>query len=505
MNALNNIPLECKLFTAEQSRSADQKTISDFGIDGFTLMEIAASGAAGLIQELQKNNKKGLFICGKGNNAGDALAVARYLINDAGHSAVIFPVFGTDDLSPDAFKNFELLKTLKKHGASVTLINKLEDADFSGFDYIVDGIFGTGLNSSLKEPLPAIIKAVNSSFVPVYSMDVPSGMNTDTGNIFGSCIKADHTFTFGTHKLGFCFDDASAYTGTVEFIKLPFPQYVVEESAVLINQHLFNALPQRTHSPKHKYDGGVVHIIAGSEGLTGAAIMAAKSSWKQGAGAVFLYCPKKLLPIYEVALPQIIKVAVGDDRDTRFKPEHCQSILSSLEKKKGTLLIGPGIGTHTETGNFVAGILSKYTGIAIIDADALQTWDELKSLPAEIKENWLLTPHSGEAVSYLHADYNNDPERYSWATAFSDKQSCNLLIKGNPAIFSPAGSVPFITGYDTSVFNRAGFGDVLAGAISANASLNGNLISGTLYALFETYITLSPSKEKYPYGPENLL
>lgn len=114
MRNANPIPVECKLSTAEQSREMDSKTINEFGIDGFTLMELAASSAADHIKNLQGSNKTGLYICGKGNNAGDALAVARYLINDAQHRTMFFFVLGDDDLSPDTQTNLSLLHKLKK-------------------------------------------------------------------------------------------------------------------------------------------------------------------------------------------------------------------------------------------------------------------------------------------------------------------------------------------------------------------------------------------------------
>ncbi|MCC5943183.1 MAG: NAD(P)H-hydrate epimerase [Balneolaceae bacterium] len=505
MDSPFHIPAECKLYTAENSRMADQKTIEEFGIDGFTLMEIAAKGAASHIIALQNRQKRGLFICGKGNNGGDALAVARYLINDANHSATIYPVFGTDELSPDSDKNLRLLKSLRNHGASVSIIQNLNDADLSTFDYIVDGIFGTGLNSTIKSPLLNTIEMMNASGLPVYSMDIPSGLNADSGKIMGASVKAHKTFTFGTKKIGFHFSEAPTVCGEIVLIDLPFPKHVLKESAALIDSKLYDSLPAIEHTPNHKYDGGVVHIVAGSEGLTGAAIMAAKSAWKRGAGAVFLYTPKKLLPVYEVTLPQIIKVAVGSDNDAVFKTEHLQIILSTIKNKAGILLIGPGLGIQPETILLVTSLLNEYTGNAVIDADALAAWSELKTFPIEKKEKWLLTPHLGEAEKWLNSNYNDDADRFHWAVEFSKNEPCNLLIKGSPAFLATTDYTPFITGYSTALFNRAGFGDVLAGSISANISIDKSMLTGTLRALYETYAALSSLSKKNIIGPENLL
>ena len=500
-----HIPAECKLYTAEQSRNADSITINEFGIDGFTLMELAAEGASRHILELQNRNKHGLFICGKGNNAGDALAVARYLINDGGHSASIYPVFGSDDFSPDAKRNYDLLTSLSDHGANIKFINGLNEADLINFDYIVDGIFGTGLKSDLRDPLPEIINQINLSPVPVYAMDIPSGLDADTGNVRGASVKASKTFTFGTNKLGFQFDEAPSVCGDIVFIKLPFPQHVLEASAFLLNQNLYECLHDKNNHRQHKYDGGVVHIVAGSEGLTGAAIMAAKSAWKQGAGAVFLYAPKKLLPVYEAVLPQIIKIPVGDDDDTFFKPEHAQQIKSTISQKKGTLLLGPGIGTRTQTIALVIDLLKHINGYAVIDADALAVWSELMELTPDVKKNWILTPHKGEAVKYMNANFTTDSERFDWISEFQKQNHTNIFLKGDPAMLCLASSNPFITGYNTSIFNRAGFGDVLSGAIAANISLNNDTTVAMLRALYETYLALMPLMDKQIIGPEHLI
>lgn len=501
------IPVDCKLSTAEQSREMDAHTINNFGIDGFTLMEMAASSAASHIKKLQGSHKKGLFICGKGNNAGDALAVARYLINDTHHTAIIYFVLGDDDLSPDAEKNLSLLKKLKDQGANIHFVDDLESISEHPFDYIVDGIFGTGLNSDLRSPLPEIVRKINSFSKPVYSMDVPSGLHADTGQIMKECIKADYTFTFGSNKIGLHWSEAKLFTGEVVFCNLPFPSYSRNWDGVLINEKLVDSLATIQREAKHKYDGGVVHIMAGSEGLTGAAIMSAKSAWKQGAGAVFLYAPKALLPIYESVLPNIIKVGVGKSSDFYFKENHVDQIRTSINNKNGVLLAGPGIGTHSETGQCLLSVLKEHDGYAILDADALSFWNKLNNarISDQQKEKWLLTPHIGEASNYLNADFKNDFQRYKWAKEFAEKNKTSVLLKGNPTLLSFSSGHNYITGYDTSMFSRAGFGDVLSGALASLTSISQNLEHASITALYNGYIEFRKHEDRHPFGPEHLL
>lgn len=502
-----SIPVECKLSTAEQSREMDSKTINEFGIDGFTLMEMAASLAASHIKNFEGTRKSGLFICGKGNNAGDALAVARYLINDSQHKAAFCFVLGDGDLSPDAEKNLNLLKKLKKQGAEIAYIDNLDSVDERKFDYVVDGIFGTGLNSDLRGELPQTVKKINSFSLPVYSMDVPSGLHADSGQILKACVKADYTFTFGSNKIGLHWKEAREYTGKVIFCNLPFPTAYRNCDAVLINQTLIDSLPEVKRNAKHKYDGGVVHIMAGSAGLTGAAIMSANSSWKQGAGAVFLYAPKALLTVYESVLPNIIKVGVGEESDSYFKKEHTDEIIQSLKNKKGVLLAGPGIGTAPETGECLLTVLEKHDGFVILDADALSFWDKLREskISDQQKQKWLLTPHIGEASNYLDGEVSTDYERFEWAKKFTSRSQSSLLMKGDPTIVSFSNSNNFITGYDTSMFSRAGFGDVLSGALASYTAITENPELAAVSALYNGYMKYQEHNGKEPFGPEHLL
>lgn len=500
-----SIPQHLRLTGSEQSRILDRQTIEDFGIDGFTLMEIAASSAADFIRKKEKGGKSGFYICGKGNNAGDALAAARYLADQAGHKVTIWFALGESGLSADAEKNLGLLKKLSGHNQEIIFLKEFPTADLSSFDYVVDGLFGTGLKSGLRDPLLGIIHEINSSGNTIYAIDIPSGLNADSGAIHEACIKADYTLTFGTNKLGFYLNRGREHTGEVTYIELPFPRYLHQNKAVLINSALQKVLPIIKRSAKHKYENGVVHVMAGSEGLTGAAIMTAKSAWKQGAGAVILYAPHKLLPVYETVLPQVIKIGVGDKEDFCFTDRHAESILHHLKQKPGVLLAGPGIGLRDDTGECLFHVLSEHEDYAVLDADALSFWDELKKLPSEKRKKWLLTPHPGEAKKFLGGSFNDDYEKLNWAGDFVGEYNCYLLSKGNPVILTSPEKEIYITEYDTTVFSRAGFGDVLAGTIACNIGINRELIHSAISALnkgYQTYLQFTPAEA---FGPEHLL
>lgn len=503
---MQHSPFE-RLYTADQTRRLDDRTVREFGIDGFTLMEMAAAGAANKISELHGEGSAGLYLCGKGNNAGDALAVARYLANQSHHKIYLLLLLGDDSLSADAEKNLRLLIKCKEGGADIVRLNADEIDTLPGeIHYIVDGLFGTGLKGELRSPASDWVEKANHIQVPVYAMDLPTGLNADSGEIHGTAIRATATFTFGTQKIGFYLNQADLYTGRVEKIQLPFPNYLYEEeTARLISGEYTQTAPLLQRDAKHKYDGGVVHIVAGAEGLTGAAILTARSAWKQGAGAVFLYAPSSLLSVYDPTLPTIIKIPVGDESDRFFTESHCEKILENIKKKPGTLLIGPGIGKHEETGKLVKSLLSEHEGYSVIDADALSFFDHFSSVEKPKRERWILTPHIGEATSYLGGDFSNDMERLDWARSFADKVHSTLMLKGDPLFVTRPDRPPAITGYKTDMFNRAGFGDVLAGSIATRLSITHDPESAVTSALMHGYHTFKKSASNQPFSPEDLL
>jgi len=231
--------------------------------------------------------------------------------------------------------------------------------------------------------------------------------------------------------------------------------------------------------------------------------MACKSAWSAGAGAVVLYAPKQLLPVYENVIPEIIKVPLGNQNDSFYKSDHSPTVLGMIEKRGGTLLIGPGIGLEPETQSFVLKILRNTEKKTILDADGLSVWQDFISENGnENYNNMLLTPHPGEAKKYLNADFHSGYDRMEWVKNFVSKYSSTLFSKGYPAILGNHSGL-YISGYDTSIFSRAGFGDVLAGTISTNLAISNNSELSVIRALVDGY--KKAIKKKKPVEPRNLL
>ncbi len=456
------IPPPYNLCTAEQSRIMDEKTISEFGISGFTLMEIAGTRAADFIRTEISEGAHGIFFCGKGNNAGDALVIAR-LLSQQSYTVTVCFLAGTEELSADTQRNLELLQKLN---TNIEILN-WDQFTPTNYDFVVDGMLGTGLNSDVRTPYSAAIKWINEQEAPVFSLDVPTGLHADSGQIMGTAVRAGFTLSFGALKTGFFLNNGFDITGEVILCELSFPNKYKNPTAHLIDESWVNANSPIAEQKKHKYDGGVLYIIAGSEGLTGAAVLAAKSAWSAGLGAVVLITPKGLLDVYDKQLVQIIKKPVGSIEDAYFKSSHFDEVNSILQEKPGKLLIGPGLGRHPETVQFTQSILQTYQGHLIADADALFALSELENWKKPETSHWILTPHPGEFKSLVKTEVNGDWERLKQTKKLCKKQNITLLAKGLPSIVGTETGETYLTGYDTRIFSRAGFGDVLAGKTGA--------------------------------------
>lgn len=475
------VPYPYHLSSAEQCRRMDERTINEFGISGFTLMEVAGTKAADFILSQTQSNSHGFFLCGKGNNAGDALVIAR-ILSEKDYSITICFVNGTESLSKDTSKNLDLLRKLT---GEIQFVKWDSNIRVSDYDFVVDGLFGTGLHSEVRSPYDEVIRTLNHEDQKIFSLDVPSGLHPDSGQIMGEAVKATFTIAFGVLKTGFYLNKGYDYSGDVILCELPFPNQYRENTAFLIDDDWASHSKNKELQRAHKYDGGVLYIVAGSEGLSGAATLATQSAWAAGIGAVILITPKGLLNIYEKTLIQIIKKPVGSSNDVFFTPDHLREVTTLLKEKPGKLLIGPGLGRNPDTLAFTQQLLSKFEGDIVIDADALFALSQSKNLHKPTGSNWILTPHPGELKTFLDTNISDDFDRLNQVTQKALENDITILSKGFPGIIGTTSGEAYLTGYDTRIFSRAGFGDVLAGKLSAYLLKTENPIRACIYALLD--------------------
>jgi len=481
------VPSSYIVSTAAESRQIDTDTIEQFGIDGFTLMEVAGHSAAQTILTKLAPASRGVILCGKGNNGGDALVVARYLVQH-GHQLTVVFIDSRQVLSGSAQKNYQLLQKVAQNGdTEVTFINEWTEFNSSQpIDFIIDGMLGTGLNSTLRGDYVHAVQWANNQGLPTYAMDIPTGLHADTGAIMGNAIIASQTFAFGTLKQGFYLGEGYEHTGSIKFCELPFPHHLKRKSTTFLMDEGWTPENPRLPAP-HKYAAGVVYIVAGSEGLAGAAIMAAKSAWAAGLGAVILLCPRGLLPTFETKLPQIIKKPIGSRSDFYLTKDHFEQASSIVHEKEGVLLIGPGIGRQPQTVSFTNNLLSRFHGRCIIDADALWALAQTEHWNRPKQAYWTLTPHPGELAHLLKDTIKDDASRLKQVRELANQKKVTILSKGFPVIVGTKTAGIYLSGYDNRMFSRAGFGDVLAGKISAYQALGYQTGASCIKALLEGY------------------
>jgi ADP-dependent NAD(P)H-hydrate dehydratase / NAD(P)H-hydrate epimerase len=495
------------VFRASEIRELEAATIRDAGIAGDLLMEIAGFQAAREIMSRQGENKRGLIVCGRGNNGGDALVVARYLLRN-GFRLMLWIADGQGPLSPDAETNLKRLRA-SAGGAfegNITQLENLADAGHHRFDFAVDGLFGTGLNKEITGPYRDAVNLINRLDTVVYAMDIPSGMDADTGNTYGVAVQATVTCTFGGYKHGLFTPEGFRLGGETVFCELPFPRHLYPAPpAFAIHPDLTRTAPATEQKGLHKYDRGIVYVLGGSPGLTGAPILSARAAWSAGPGAVIAVCPAGLMPVFEKNLVEPVKKPVGNTGDHHFRQSHTDQVLEIIAGRPGVLVIGPGMGREQETARFVHEVVKKSDCPMVIDADALWCLSRLDALP-ELGDETVLTPHPGELQSLMHTSTDNCLERLDLANELSARTGAITVAKGAPTYVtgSPAGT--FVTAYDTTLFGRIGFGDVLAGKIAAAMATGYAPATASVHALLEGYRRyLSVSSTEHIPGPADII
>ena len=492
MPAIDTTYYDLLLATAGQSREIDRLTIEKLGIPGETLMEIAGNRAADLLLEKVKPGHSVLFVCGKGNNAGDAFVVAR-LFMDRGVNVTLYPVLGTDGFSEDARKNFDrLMKLAEMSGRDLPIWDRWKEP--ATFDLVIDGIFGTGIDKEVRQPVSDVIHNMNRAGIAVCSLDIPSGIHCDTGRTLGTAVRASSTIQFGTKKLGCYIGDGSDFSGKRYLATLPFPDHYKNEIKIRLTSMDRNAAEAHLHTApsrtRHKFNNGVVHVIGGSPGLTGAAVYTARSAWTLGLGAVTLTHPAGWQTAMNIHASSIIKRPTGSETSHYFTTEHTKEVLDFLKEKPGVTVIGPGIGRKDATLSFCRDIILKSEGPLIIDADALRSLIDAGDMLKERckKGPVILTPHPGELAALTNIGSGDDFDRLQAAATISQSTGATVLAKGNPSfIHSAAEETTLVTPYDTTLFARAGFGDILAGNLAAFMSRTGRAVPGCEAALVYGY------------------
>lgn len=480
-----------KVATAEQMQELDRKAIELYGIPGIVLMENAGRGAAEVILDSfpDLKTRKIAIIAGKGNNGGDGLVIARYLLNQ-GMNVKVYLLTDPKSLRGEAETNFNIFHRMR--GEIVSLPSSKDyikaKRELERFDLLVDGIFGTGLDAEVRGYYREVIEHLNTLQKPMVAIDVPSGLDVNTGRPLGAAIRASLTITFGLPKIGHLIPPGLDYVGKLKVIDIGLPKRLLEEEKIptylLEKVEIQKGLSRPKHPDPHQGDHGHLLVIAGSVGKTGAAAMACQAARRMGAELVTLAIPKSLNPIMEMKLTEVMTEPLPETPKQTLSLRAFHAITRLCENKKA-ILIGPGLGTFKETQLLVLKLIRSLNLPIILDADGLTALTmQPKTLPVS-NHSLILTPHPGEMARLMQTTLKEILEdRIRMSRNFSQSHAVHLILKGYPTLITtPKGEV-FINPTGNPGMASSGTGDVLAGMIGGLLCQGFDIITSLQMAVY---------------------
>ncbi len=460
-----------KVCTAGEMRKIDAISIEQFNIPGIVLMENAASAVTREIEDFDSFT----VVVGKGNNGGDGLAIARRLIN-LGKKVDIYLVFN-DEFSGDAEINREILRSMnipvKTCADTIELTTAIKTSDC-----IVDAIFGTGIKGDVSVIAKDVIEIINKHSKYTLSVDVPSGINSDTGEVSTPCIKADKTVTFAAYKRGMLLYPAADYTGEVIVADIQIPEKAFDALGIKVNttdeKFVKRTMPKRKNN-SHKGDYGKILVIGGKVGMGGAVLLSSLASLKMGAGLVTVCIPKDLAG-YIGELPYEVMTMPMDFSCDADK-------IAEIVNNYDVVLFGNGIGREEYVFALLEKILDKIEVPMVIDADGLFA---LSKFPQKISgRKAILTPHSMEMARLLGVDLKTvEKNRFELSKEFAEKYNVTLVLKGKHSIITAPDGRQNVNMTGNSGMATAGSGDVLAGMTASLLAICESYDAATLAVHF---------------------
>lgn len=465
------------LVTAKQMQQMDRSTIEDFGIPGLVLMENAGRGALETLVDrfAPIEDLRIAILAGRGNNGGDGFVIGRYLM-EMGISVRFFLLADPDRVQGDALTNLRLVEALLAEHPESEFLEVPDETAFRHcrskllhHDIIIDAILGTGLNSDVRGYYKEVIQTVNHSGIPVFSVDIPSGLNSDTGQVCGIAVQARATATFAFAKAGHLLHPGTRYTGDLEVIDIGIPGHIARAQGPDLFlpefEEIAALLPDREFT-SHKGSFGHALVLAGAPGKTGAAALCANATARSGAGLVTLALPKSLMAVVEPMVVEPMTAGLAETGDGTLSVTAKEEILALLRDKKA-LALGPGVGTAPETAKLVAALVRESPVPMVIDADGLNCLAKDMSALSGAAAPVILTPHPGEMARLAGiATADIQADRLGTGRSFARQHKVILVLKGaRTLICCPDGDV-FICPTGNPGMASGGMGDVLTGMIA---------------------------------------
>ncbi len=443
---MSNLPRN--LYTATQVRELDRQAIEEQGIAGLELMEKAGEAACEIFTKIWFNAWRVVVVCGVGNNGGDGYVIAR-LAQQLDKNVVLLQVGDHRNLSGDVKACAEKLLEVGVK-PEIFSIDKLEQADV-----IIDAMLGTGLDRDVSGDYLSAISAINNAAAPVFAVDVPSGLDADTGRVMGGAIEAHSTVSFIGLKQGLLTGEGPTHSGHVYFNDLDVPDAIynaVPVSSCRIDSNSQKKYLPRRKSAAHKGRYGHVLIVGGDKGFAGAARMASEAAGRTGSGLVSLATRQQHAVQIAMTRPEIMVHAVEKSNQ-----------LDSLIERASVIAIGPGLGQRGWGQKMLSAILKTSLPL-VIDADALNLIAEQPSK----RDNWILTPHPVEAARLLNCLVDDILlDRFAAVTELQKQYGGVVILKGAGTLITTEAECISLCDQGNPGMATGGMGDVLTGIVAS--------------------------------------
>jgi len=459
-----------KVATAAEMRRIDRAALETYGLPGAVLMENAGLRVVGEIRRRLRGlaGRRVVVLAGPGNNGGDGFVIARHL-RQAGAFVRVYRLPGTKDDTGETAVN---LAVLDRMGLSVLSahdeVNRTGLAqELAGADTVVDALLGTGLRGKPEAAFARLIEEVNARARTVIAVDVPSGLDADTGAVRSSCIRATSTVTFALPKPGLLLYPGADYVGDLVVADISIPSALTEgiELSLTTPTLVQRLLPVRGRDT-HKGDYGRTLVIAGARGYVGAAVLAATGALRIGSGLVTLALPASLQAtaagkLTEVMTQGLSETTAGALSGTAFPA------IAELAAAARALAVGPGLTTQPETVGLIRRIVTELAGPKVLDADALNAIAADISVLREAKAPVILTPHGGEMARLLGCTASEvQADRLGVARRAARDWQAIVVLKGARTIIAAPGGETYINPTGNPGMATGGSGDVLTGIIA---------------------------------------
>lgn len=446
----------------------DRKAIESWGISGLVLMENAGRAVVDYLEEEigTVKGKKFVVVCGKGNNGGDGFVITRHLLNRSAFVDCV--LLGTiAEVKGDARTNAEILRHA---GVPIRETRQFDELVFSirTAPYIIDAIFGTGVSTPLEGIFAQTIQLINESGAYVISVDIPSGIDADTGNVLNLAVQAKLTVTMGVPKYGLILYPGKSYVGKLRIADIGIPKALLADRAdtlLVTKDDIRKNLPPR-RPDGHKGTFGTCLIVAGSRGYSGAACLTAMAAVRSGAGLVRIAFPQSLTPGIESRIFEPVKHPLPETPAATLSFE-ALPLLLDLVAKATSVAIGPGISLHSETKKLLLEILPHIKVPMVVDADGINNLVAEEETIRRCSAPLILTPHPGELSRLINVPPTEiNANRIAVARNAARQLNCLIVLKGAPTVTATPDGKVFVNPTGNSGLGSGGTGDVLTGLIA---------------------------------------